>query len=396
MASPLTMEVLRPTPAGAHNCIVTTQDSKNIRLEAARGIAAFIVFIGHFIAAFMPALVGQAPPSHDGESFVGSVYFVLFNGQAAVMFFFVLSGYVLSVGALRAKNTRPLLLGGIRRWPRLIPVALISILFSFFLYKSDLYFYSQARELTHSEWHSNWNLSYFSPSLLMALKQGAFDVFFSKENYLNTNLWTMPREILGSYFIFIITALQIKTENTKFWLLFFIAAIAIGISKQFIPFFSGFLIALLLCKRSLILSPLRTTSIALTGVFLLSYSKPTGDFSWALNLTLMPIISENYLRVLIQTLGSTLLLITLLAYPKKTWLDGRFGRIIGELSFPFYALHTIIILSFSSFIYIKGNISIQENFIITLALILALSWPLSRLDIRWTALLKIKTSNLFK
>lgn len=258
MASSFTMKTLMPTPIGAQNCSANTQDSKSIRLEAARGVAAFIVFIGHFIAAFMPALVGQAPPAYDGESLVGSVYFVFFNGQAAVIFFFVLSGYVLITGALRAKNTRSLLLGGIRRRPRLIPVALISILISFLIYKLDFYFYDQAQQLTHSKWHADWSIASFSPNFLMAFKQGAFDVFFSKENYLNTNLWTMPRELIGSYFIFIITALQIKTEKTKFWPLFFIAVIAAGASKQFIPFFSGFVIALLFSKRDLTITHLTT------------------------------------------------------------------------------------------------------------------------------------------
>lgn len=386
----------KPAHSAMHSCLTPNQNTKNIRLEAARGVAAFIVFIGHFIAAFLPALVSQAPATYDGESFVGSVYFVLFNGQAAVIFFFVLSGYVLSTGALGSQSTRPLLLGSIRRWPRLIPVTLISTLLSFIIYKADFYFYSQAQQITHSKWHSDWNISTFSPSLIMALRQGAFDVFFSKENYLNTNLWTMPREIIGSYFIFIITAIQIKTEKTKFWPLFFMAVMIAGVSKQFIPFFSGFLVALLLRKKSLTSGPTLAAFTALLALYLLSYSVPSGAFSWALSLTGTPLISENYLRVLIQTSGSTLLLITLLIYPHKMWLDGRWGKIMGELSFPFYALHTIIILSFSSFLYVKTSFNLIENFTMTLALTLFLSWPLAKLDIEWTALLKKKTSTLIK
>src|SRR5262245_41871851 len=61
-------------------------------LETLRGLAALIVFAGHTVIAFnQPAF----------RQWVGSPLLVFVNGGAAVSFFFVLSGYVLTIGALR-------------------------------------------------------------------------------------------------------------------------------------------------------------------------------------------------------------------------------------------------------------------------------------------------------
>jgi peptidoglycan/LPS O-acetylase OafA/YrhL len=61
-------------------------------LEAMRGVAAIIVTLYHFSEAF----VHQAFPL-----LLGTPGFVLINGDAAVVFFFALSGYVNGRSVLR-------------------------------------------------------------------------------------------------------------------------------------------------------------------------------------------------------------------------------------------------------------------------------------------------------
>ncbi len=70
--------------------------AKLTAFDAVRGGAAVIVFTGHYFRNFAP----------DFERSVnGTIFYTLFNGSAAVVVFFVLSGFVLS--------RRPLLTGKI-------------------------------------------------------------------------------------------------------------------------------------------------------------------------------------------------------------------------------------------------------------------------------------------
>ena len=62
-----------------------------------RGIAAFVVFLFHFLLGFAPQYHGQeAATAIPGSNLFETPFFFLINGHAAVMFFFVLSGFVLS------------------------------------------------------------------------------------------------------------------------------------------------------------------------------------------------------------------------------------------------------------------------------------------------------------
>jgi len=65
-------------------------------LDALRGLAALTVVFGHFAAAFL-----EFPNVRDAKSM--AVYFVG-NGRAAVVLFFILSGFVLSIPAIQNKS----------------------------------------------------------------------------------------------------------------------------------------------------------------------------------------------------------------------------------------------------------------------------------------------------
>src|SRR5262245_45346755 len=96
-------------------------------LETLRGLAALIVFAYHTTAAFDEPAIRMGV---GGQHWFGSPLFVLVNGGAAILLFFVLSGYVLTIGALRTANLQPILLGAIKRWPRLAGPVLLAVLFS--------------------------------------------------------------------------------------------------------------------------------------------------------------------------------------------------------------------------------------------------------------------------
>src|SRR3954454_20974042 len=96
-----------------------------IELEAVRGIASFVVLAHHCFLGFAPSLLhGLVTPPGPGSLF-GTPLFAFMNGGAAVVVFFVLSGFVLTYRAIERDDPKPLLAGALKRWPRLaLPVVI--------------------------------------------------------------------------------------------------------------------------------------------------------------------------------------------------------------------------------------------------------------------------------
>ena len=93
-------------PARAETTTATaTADSKIVQLEALRGLAAFVVVAWHFLWAFDPARIGIVDGFDPSAALLGSVSFASIDGPAAVVLFFVLSGFVLPLGFSRGGNT---------------------------------------------------------------------------------------------------------------------------------------------------------------------------------------------------------------------------------------------------------------------------------------------------
>ena len=96
-------------------------------LDSARGIAALMVFAGHFIDRGY----------HDNPS--AKYLLLIFNGNDAVSFFFVLSGFVLSYKYLVLKQPLDLKKFWVSRIFRLIPAYFITIVLNVLLvYRNDL------------------------------------------------------------------------------------------------------------------------------------------------------------------------------------------------------------------------------------------------------------------
>ncbi|WP_264293866.1 acyltransferase family protein [Diaphorobacter aerolatus] len=71
-------------------------------LDGLRGVACVVVVICHYLQIYVPAAFEGKYPDLFGEKWwVNSPLNLLFNGHAAVILFFVLSGFVLSAPFFR-------------------------------------------------------------------------------------------------------------------------------------------------------------------------------------------------------------------------------------------------------------------------------------------------------
>lgn len=381
---------------------------KIAELESLRGIAALVVFLGHFTIAFVPQVLGFVPDDTTSPNIMGTPFYFTLNGSAAVALFFVLSGFVLSYSAF--ENPQISLVGStIRRWPRLFPIALASVILSFILFKSGAYYHLGASQITKSSWLSQFGSAPQqipeTTTLMDAILQGAFFTFFrfGTDYWLNTSLWTMHLELVGSFIVFGIASILQGSSPKKAYFLFIIVGIICTYGDVFLPLFvAGTALAYFhshykfgLKKRSVILSIILIIPI-LTA---LSYMNPgRGIFK------LVNYFGETGMsfRILMHGLASCAIIhLAIVDNNVNSFLNARIFRHLGRISFSLYVLHVPLLLSFTAWVFVYFTKSICYEFsvlfslIITLPILYGSSYILTLADEKWCAYIKRLIPNEF-
>ncbi|MEP3032881.1 MAG: acyltransferase [Pseudoruegeria sp.] len=362
------------------------QSKRLIQLEGARGIASIIVIFHHYSLAFFPQL--KAPFWEGGLRYTPA--YTLLNGSGAVTYFFLLSGFVLTLGFYRNFSGSKLLAASIKRLPRLMVPASVSILLGYLILSYFPTLSMNAAEFTGSKWLSTFGNAHLpqdhQPSIVDAMRQSLFVFLVPRDFYYNSNLWTMHNEFYGSLIVFGLVALSGCTRLNKCYILSFLHAIAFLvfaiIHHSFVPFVAGSYLAYMIQRHSIEIDV--SSSIACMTVAVIGFSV------------------ENWLA---HTIASILVMIVLLGEPKiSSLLSGDIGKLLGTLSFPLYLVHTIVIVSFSSYVFSSlsdGNVSFALTqlftIFVTIFLSLCLSLPFVILDKKWVwALNRLASQLLFK
>ncbi|MDO8265734.1 MAG: acyltransferase, partial [Candidatus Saccharibacteria bacterium] len=214
-------------------------------LDSIRGLAALSVVLSHFVGIYFPAMIsGNMAPIHTSRDIFiyHSPLSIFFAGSFAVTLFFILSGFVLSLRFMSG-NQKSLFPSAVKRYFRLMPVALTSILMAHFILSFGfLNSVDKVGAITGSP-SLRGQYYLFEPGLITALHQGIIGVFSSqalvKTSY-NPVLWTIYYELLGSLLVF---GLAVICKNQpKRWLLYLISTIAF-LNTFFVGFIVGLAIA---------------------------------------------------------------------------------------------------------------------------------------------------------
>ncbi|MBJ6134992.1 acyltransferase [Ochrobactrum sp. Q0168] len=314
-------------------------------LEGMRGLAALIVVVYHSILAFHPAVVGRYIDD-PAVSVAGTPLFSFINGTAAVAFFFTLSGFVLVYRAVDDQDVASINRNLMRRWPRLaMPVVVITIT-SWALFYFDAYSYGAAAEISKSGWLNGFGGSPVLPlgkPVSDAVSEGLFFTFFRGDYNYNTALWTMHFEFIGSFIVFGLAYFIIAVKADRGLSLYAIGVVTVLasiISPWYLCFTLGVVIALFQrdVKSSL---PFKAFAI-LAAIYMMGYFNPIGWY-WYL---------DGIDRVFIYAAASMLLIVAFLQSSVEGWIAKLFA-ILGELSFPIYLAHMLVITSVGSWIYVR-------------------------------------------
>lgn len=355
-------------------------------LEGMRGIAAFVVYIHHFILLIYPSFYFLDPIINNDSNFIqlfAKTPIGIFNdGHMPIRFFFVHSGFVLTYafirsGAIEKYNYFKIFSAVLRRYFRLTGPVLASILFAYLLMKMNFMHNKVVDDQHIRKWISGYYK--FTPDFWNAFLQGIWGTYFefkSSSTY-NSSLWTIAIELKASFMVYFLAFIGSFFTLWKRLIIYFIPMFLFGLNSNY----SCFIFGLIMCEFYMFKGQLKIKKKSVLLIILLFAiyfgGIKTFDnvlYSW------IPIghLGEKYIFYSFKTVGSILLILFILnSSILKQILKSRPVHFLGKLSYSFYVLHFILLASLSSYLLLVG-VPIVINFVITTILLVMLSYLLYR------------------
>lgn len=256
-----------------------TTSTRFLELEGLRGIAAIAVVIFHFLVLFYPGMfygVGHsmAPVQHMRfeDNLFGLPTGAFISGAFAVAIFFVLSGFVLTIGYFQTGDKKIIQKLATKRYLRLMLPAAVSILLVWLILSFGLNANKNIAEGISLAGSSS-SLWTFNPNFFEALWQGILGIFTTSLNaeHYNPVLWTMQYEFIGSFLVFLIALLFGKSKNR--WIVYLFAGI-LTFNTWYIGFIIGMVLADLYVHRN------KFYKIVKSRMLIISLSLSSSIFRW--------------------------------------------------------------------------------------------------------------------
>jgi peptidoglycan/LPS O-acetylase OafA/YrhL len=172
-------------------------------LDSLRGLAAVIVMLYHFSATSSSLLTDN---------------FIIMNGRRFVDFFFVLSGFIISVKYFdKIIDIKSLIKFQIRRFYRLYPLHFITLFFFILVELSKFYFEKKTGIIANNPSFSNNNFFAFVNNLFLTQS------FFVPHTTFNDPSWSISLE----FYIYLLFALLLIFFKKKIRILLFVILIII-------------------------------------------------------------------------------------------------------------------------------------------------------------------------
>jgi peptidoglycan/LPS O-acetylase OafA/YrhL len=316
------------------------------------------VFLSHFIFSFLPHTAqwltkgATIPQFYEFESILSfPLLLVFFNGSLTVSIFFVLSGYVITKKYFDTGDVSLLQAGAAKRYPRLVIPAFVSVIFACAIFHAGLMSNQHAPEIGTAGWPM---ASYTVPvGVMTAVREGLFNGPLFGHVDLNSPLWTIQIELIGSLLLFVAYALFGTRRPAATALLFMILSVMVFPSSIYqihlLTFFAGSVLHYF--ERGLRRIPVLSALLIAVGMILGAYDFSPW-FDWArlpmpkLAAPLFnPVGSERYV---FNAIGAVLLVSGVLGNAEAArLLSSRLPVYLGKISFSLYLLHWPIICSLS-------------------------------------------------
>ncbi|MES2630698.1 MAG: acyltransferase [Patescibacteria group bacterium] len=385
-----------------------SNEGRLLALEGLRGVAAVAVVIFHGLSMFYPIFLygalsglGLIQNSRFEDNLYGNPVSVIFSGAFAVAIFFVLSGFVLTVSFFNSGDEKSIMRIAGKRYLRLMIPALSSILVTLFILAIGLdWMKPLVADITGSLWLKNlWQPA--EPSLMNALSQGVWGVFFSSvaETSYNPVLWTMKFELLGSLLVFAIALLFGKAKHR--WIIYVLLIIA-TFKTWYLAFIIGMILADLYAHRKY---PFFTESkrygwltlLLIIGIFLggYPYYVPNGSVYAVLQLPWLYPLENNSLYL---SIAAGLILVSVICLkPLSKFFGSKYISMLGKYSFSIYLVHMAVLFTAGAGVFLWLNPIIGFHWAAALSILtsLIILVPAAYLFERYVDSPAIRISSLF-
>lgn len=357
------------------------KSNRFVELEGLRGIAALAVVVFHAIALFYaqmaygPSVAAPVQHMRLEDNLYATPIAALWSGTFAVAIFFVLSGFVLSVGYLQPRKRMQIERIAIKRYVRLVIPVFVSVFACYLLMKLDLNSMQAAASIIHSETLAKaWA---FDPSILTVLKDSLVGVFVGGATSYNVVLWTMTIEFIGSFIVF--ATLLLFSSSRYRWLAYGALVIA-TFNTWFMAFAVGMMLAdmyshgyLRQQRRSIVaVGALGAAALYLGGY---PYGEDLSGTAYGL-LQALPLGAVDY-RMLSLTVGAMLLVgVVLCTEQFASVLRRRYIYLLGKYSFSLYLVHLPILwtVTLGIFVGLYEILGYNKAVVVSLLLTIPVIW----------------------
>jgi len=356
--------------------IVEKKINRFMELEGLRGLAAVAVVLGHFFAAFYPVMAGVAASFTQHmrleDNIHGNPLAIFFSGGFAVIIFFILSGFVLTIGYFQTKRAEIIKSLAARRYLRLMLPALASVLLCLILIKLNIASIDRAAVLTQSSWLTGaWH---FNSSLLDAVYNGTLGIFLHGKSSYNNVLWTMSSEFVGSFMVFGFALLFGKAKHR--WILY-VVLLVVTFNTLFMAFVIGMILADLyshdMVRDKLKLKAIHALPLVAAGIFFGGY--PNGEVQGTiyefLRLHMLDGFHLDFYN-LYWTFGAGLLVFAAIFSRSVAMFLGKPRiNILGRYTFSLYLVHIPVLYVFTTFVFVNVYDGIGYNAAVVAAFVVS-------------------------
>lgn len=329
-----------------------------MELEGLRGLAALIVFLFHFLIIFYPVMyygtgTNLAPVQHFWleDNIHGTPLAAFLSGTFSVAIFFVLSGFVLSVGFFMTKNTTIIKKLATKRYLRLMLPALASVLLAWIYIKLNLSHIAEAYHISLSSALQNeWIMI---PHILSAIKEGVISIFVvGPEHHYNSVLWTMKYEFIGSFIIFSLAL--IFGHSNKRWVVYGALAFALY-NTWYLGFILGMALADLYVNKPHIIQKIKQPFLYILlamGVVLGGFPTKYSDGTFYEHIS-FPWLAQSENQTLYMTIGALFVVISVLSIRLlKRAMSLRVMSQLGKYTYSLYLVHQPIIYTLGTGLFV--------------------------------------------
>lgn len=353
-------------------------------LEGLRGIAAIVVVLYHACLFFYPSIFfgpcayRATHGIHFENSLYGQPFMGLIYGTFSVSIFFILSGFVLSVGYFKTGDETIVKKLAAKRYFRLMIPALVSILITWFILAIGLAVFKQhAQNITQSDWLIGmWNMV---PNFSTALWQGLMGIFQGDVTY-NPVLWTMKFELIGSFMVF--GSLMLFGKNKYRWILYL--GLFFGFcGSNFQGFVLGMILADLYAHNKFPFAGINKTIMLIFTIFAVmlgGYIPGVGIYRF---------ISINWLNpeqnaVFFLTIAAAVVIVGVITVDGlRKLFSNRFVSNLGKYTFSLYLIHKAVLFTVCAGLFSFGihHLGLGYNKAAVLSFIITL--PILALVVYW-------------